>query len=92
MDQIKYNPHLNEQELSELQAQEALIVQTKAAYVRDANRRNVLSENKPVTDWFQHVEDERSQGWQSAISTMNHVFGELRLHYSINANKRANNK
>lgn len=89
MSDLELGPYLNDMERAELEAMYALIVQTEMKYVQDANRRGILCRGEAVKNWFQTVDDPESKGWQSALSAMSHIFGELRGHYETESRKRA---
>lgn len=91
MAELSYGPNLTDQERAELDAMYALIQQNVLAYVNFCTRRSIrrARDGEPVTSWYEQVDDETANGWQSALSSMMHTFGSVRGQYESIANLRA---
>lgn len=90
----RLSPDLTDQERIELTAMRALLVQNQLAYVRYAYKHGVVSRRggRPVTNWYQTVDDERCQGWQAALNALAHTYGETSNLYHHRARIRKANQ
>lgn len=78
---------LTEEQQAQFDAMYALIVQNEMAYGREAKRRNPDAKGDKF-EWFTSTDDAYLNGWQHAISTLNHTFGES-LGSTVDANRAA---